>query len=77
MGVGVGEEEEERAGGSTRTASRERGIGARFAEMVGGREETRKRKGKGKGRRKTGMAMRRIFRRCGACESFFRSCRGK
>lgn len=74
MGVGVGEEEEERAGGSTRTASRERGIGARFAEKVGGREEKRKRKGKG--RRKAGMAMRRIFRRCGACESFVPSCRG-
>lgn len=51
MGVGVGEEE----GGSTRTASRERGIGVSFfAERVGGRDEKRK--------RKMGMVVRCIFR---------------
>lgn len=55
MGVGVGVGEEE--GGSTRTASRERGIGASFfAERVGGRDEKRK--------RKMGMVVRCIFRGC-------------
>ena len=60
VGVGVGEEEDEEeanSGGSTRMASRERGIGARFAERVGGTDERRKGR-----RKKMGMVVSCIMR---------------